>query len=102
MSKTYHDITTDERDEGLKKALEVRRMHAAIKNAVRTKQKSFSWALGNPDSATIRVYSLLLSVPGIGKARAEKILNEAGVMKTRRVQGLGCNQRVKLIELVEG
>lgn len=102
MSKVYHDITAEEREEGFKKALETRRMHAAIKNAVRTKQKDLSWALNNPDAATIRVYSLLLSVPGIGKVRAEKIMNEAGVMKTRRVQGLGCNQRVKIIELVEG
>ena len=102
MSKTYHDITTDERDEGLKKALEVRRMNAAIKNAIRTKQHDIEWALNNPDAHGIRVYQLIMSVPGIGKAKADKIMAQAGIQKNRRVRGLGRKQTENLIELLKG
>lgn len=102
MSKTYHDITTDERDEGLKKALEVRRMNAAIKNAIRTKQHDIEWALNNPDAQGIRVYQLIMSIPGIGKAKADKIMAQAGIQKNRRVRGLGRKQAENLIELLKG
>lgn len=99
---TSAPISTDEeRRKALDKALQTRRMHAAIKNSVRSCTKTFEWALNNPDAKNIRVKQLLMAVPGIGNVKADKMLKAAHVARNRRVKGLGCNQRAALIELVE-
>ncbi|MGW2110024.1 integration host factor, actinobacterial type [Streptomyces sp. NPDC001948] len=53
------------------------------------------------DSEAIRkllVRTLLESLPGIGKIRAQEILTEPEVSESRRVHGLGKQQRVRLLE----
>lgn len=95
-------ITDEQRRAALNAAVEKRRMNAAIKNAIRTKQHDIEWALNNPDAQGIRVYQLIMSVPGIGKAKVDKIMAQAGIQKNRRVRGLGRKQTENLIELLKG
>lgn len=97
---TTPSISDEKRMEGLNAAIEQRRVNAAIKNAVRSKSHTFSWALNNEEAGPIRVYQLIMSVPGVGKVRAERIMAECGISKNRRVRGLGVNQRSKLIEIL--
>lgn len=101
MPNSVPAITDEQRREALAKAIETRRMHSAIKNAVRDRTKTFEWALSCPDAKNIRVKQLLMAVPGIGNVKADKMLEAAHVARNRRVKGLGCNQRAALIELVE-
>ena len=37
-------------------------------------------------------------LPGYGKAKAAKIMDELGISATRRVKGLGARQREQLVE----
>lgn len=46
----------------------------------------------------MKVISVLESLPGIGKVKARKLMDEIGVAETRRLQGLGSNQKERLIQ----
>jgi len=53
-------------------------------------------------AAKIKVLAVLESLPGLGKVKARRVLDEAGVSDTRRVQGLGQHQKEKLLDLLDG
>ena len=44
----------------------------------------------------MKVSALLESVPGVGKVRAKQIMERLGIAESRRVRGLGANQRTAL------
>lgn len=46
----------------------------------------------------MKVVSVLESLPGVGKVKARRLMEEIGISETRRLQGLGENQRKKLFE----
>lgn len=47
--------------------------------------------------ASMRVKAALESMPGIGKVRALAIMEEVGIAATRRISGLGANQKRALL-----
>ena len=49
---------------------------------------------GTPESRA----ALLESLPGVGKVKAKKIMEEIGIADNRRVQGLGQQQKAALLE----
>ncbi len=48
--------------------------------------------------AKLKVVSVLESLPGVGKVRARKLMEELEIKESRRVRGLGTNQRKALLE----
>jgi len=48
----------------------------------------------------LKVVSLLESLPGVGKVKARKIMDDIEIADNRRVQGLGAQQKSKLLELL--
>jgi ribosomal protein S13 len=44
----------------------------------------------------MKVSALLESMPGVGKVRAKQIMEKLGIAESRRVRGLGANQRTAL------
>jgi ribosomal protein S13 len=46
----------------------------------------------------LRVSALLESLPGVGKVRARRIMEEIGISESRRVRGLGTHQVKSLVE----
>ena len=48
----------------------------------------------------MKVSTVLESLPGVGKVRAQKIMEELDISATRRVRGLGSKQRELLLEQV--
>ena len=48
----------------------------------------------------LKVVSLLESLPGVGKVKARRIMEDIGIADNRRVQGLGAQQKSKLLELL--
>ena len=48
----------------------------------------------------LKVVSLLESLPGVGKVKARRIMDDIGIADNRRVQGLGAQQKSKLLELL--
>jgi ribosomal protein S13 len=44
----------------------------------------------------MKVSALLESLPGVGKVRAKQLMERLGIADSRRVRGLGTNQRAAL------
>ena len=48
--------------------------------------------------AKLKVVSVLESLPGVGKVRARHLMSELEISESRRLRGLGTNQRRALLE----
>lgn len=48
--------------------------------------------------AKMKVVAVLESLPGLGKVKARRLMEEVGISDSRRVQGLGEKQRRALLE----
>jgi len=54
-------------------------------------------ASDDPNVAKLKVVSMLESLPGVGKVKARRVMDEVGIADNRRVQGLGAQQRAALL-----
>ena len=52
----------------------------------------------NDTVGKMKVLAVLESLPGVGKVRARRAMEEIGIADTRRVRGLGDQQRRALLE----
>jgi predicted nucleic acid-binding OB-fold protein len=88
-------LTEQQRQQALRKAAEARQKRAELRRKLKAGEVSFTEVLNRRDPIVLRmkVSSLLESLPGIGKARAQKLMKDAGISPTRRVQGLGSRQK---------
>ena len=85
-------------------AVAARRARAAVKNDVNTgvRRASEVVAAGLDDAgcpeAGLRVRDLLLSIPGLGPVRGDRMLEALSIKPAKRVGGLGRHQQVRLLE----
>ncbi len=93
-------LSPEQRTAALHKAAAARKERAELKDRLKRGQLSLAELLSEPNDvvAKMRVSALLESLPGIGKVRAEKLMRELHISETRRVRGLGTNQRRALLE----
>lgn len=83
-------------------AVAARRARAAIKHAIESGERTAldvaetSWRDRTAPEASLRVTELLTSIPGIGRVRAERFLDELEISPRKRVGGLGTRQRPRL------
>lgn len=91
-------LSEAQRQEALRKAAEARQKRAELRRQLKSGEANINDILNRDDSivARMKVSSLLESLPGVGKARAQKIMQQAGISPTRRVQGLGSKQKEAL------
>jgi len=95
------NLTEEQRKEYLARAAAARRARAELRRDLKDGKVSFADVMGrieDPVVARMRVVTLLESLPGYGKARAQAILEEVGIAETRKVQGLGSRQRTELMD----
>lgn len=99
---TPPQLTPEQRTAALAKAAEARTARAEIKNRLKMGSMSLSDALASDDGfvGKLKVVSLLESLPGVGKVKARRIMAEIEIADNRRVQGLGAQQKSKLLELL--
>jgi hypothetical protein len=93
-------LTPEQRQAALDKAAAARKERAEVKDALKHGKLSLREVLAS-DSEAIRkmpVRALLESLPDIGKVRAQKLLAELEISESRRVRGLGTQQRERLLE----
>ena len=93
-------LTDEERRAALKKAVETRQKRAELKKKIKAGQVSLSQVLNdtsNPVVAKMKISALLKSLPGVGKARAQKLMTKIGIDESRRIQGLGSKQKEALL-----
>jgi hypothetical protein len=93
-------LTTEERRAALAKAAVVRRERAEVKDALKRGRLLLGEVLAADTDAVRKmpVRALLESLPAIGKARATRLLDELDISQSRRVRGLGVQQRDRLLE----
>jgi hypothetical protein len=93
-------LTPEQRAAALEKAAEARRRRAEVKNRLKHSGASLTTVLNDGEKDDIigkmKVSAVLEAMPGVGKVRAQRIMEKLGISPTRRVRGLGANQRAAL------
>ncbi len=97
---TPPQLTPEQRAAALQKAAEARAARAEIKARLKRGGMTLSEALSSDDAdvGKLKVVSLLESLPGCGKVKARKVMEDIGIADNRRVQGLGSQQREALLK----
>jgi len=95
-------LTADQRQAALEKAAEARRVRAELKERLKMGSISLSELFDQAETDDIigklKVLALLESLPGIGKVKARRVMEDIGISESRRVRGLGEQQRKALLE----
>jgi hypothetical protein len=95
-------LTPEQRQAALDKAAASRRERAEVKNRLKHAGATLAEVIHEGQSNEVvgkmRVSELLQSIPGIGKVRAEQVMDRLNISRTRRVRGLGVNQVSALLE----
>lgn len=95
------NLSDADRKAALKKAAEARAQRAAVRARIKSGDLSFADAMKKSDDpivARMKVSALLESLPGFGKAKAQRVMEELDISESRRVQGLGARQRELLMD----
>ncbi|MGH8922127.1 MAG: integration host factor, actinobacterial type, partial [Actinomycetes bacterium] len=97
---TPPQLTPEQRSAALAKAAEARTARADIKQRLRNSSMSLAEALASDDVnvAKLKVVSLLEALPSVGKVKARQVMADIGIADTRRIQGLGTNQKKALLD----
>ena len=94
-------LTPEQRQAALAKAAKVRRERAEVKEKLKLGSIDLSELLtmadGNETVGKMKVLSVLESLPGLGKVKARRLMETVGISESRRLQGLGSNQRQALL-----
>jgi hypothetical protein len=93
-------LTPEQRAAALEKAAQARKDRAEVKNKLKHATMTLPQVLkeGQTDDVIgkMKVSALLEAMPGVGKVRAKQIMERLGIAESRRVRGLGANQRTAL------
>ena len=103
-------LTPEQRQLALEKAAVARRQRAEVKDKLKigslTLRELFDAADRGYEAgdmlAKLKVVSVLESLPCVGKVRARHIMSELEISESRRLRGLGANQRRALLEKFAG
>jgi hypothetical protein len=95
-------LSPEQRTAALAKAAEARTARAELKEKLKMGSVTLAEALAKADSdeviGKLKVLALLESLPGLGKVKARRVMEEIGISETRRVRGLGPQQRASLLQ----
>ena len=93
-------LSDEQRKEALEKAAAARHARAELRDQIKKGEITLEEVLDSDDPVATRmkVSALIESLPGYGKAKATKIMDELGISASRRVKGLGARQREQLLE----
>ncbi len=90
-----------QRQAALEKAAAARRQRAELKEKLKAGSLSLKELFDRGDRdeilAKLKVVSVLESLPGVGKVRARRLMQELDISESRRLRGLGRNQREALL-----
>ena len=93
-------LTPEQRAAALEKAAAARRTRAELRERLKRSNASLAEVLaeGERDEAIgkMRVSAVLESMPGVGKIRAQRIMERLSISASRRGCGLGAHQRAAL------
>jgi signal recognition particle GTPase len=95
-------LTPEQRRAALEKAAQARQKRAEVKEQLKSGRLTladlFVQADGDEMVGKLKVVSMLESLPGVGKVRARRLMQELDISESRRLRGLGDNQRQRLLD----
>jgi hypothetical protein len=95
-------LTPEQRTAALKKAAEARTARAELKEKLKMGSVTLAEALAKADSddviGNMRVLAMLEALPGVGKVKARRLMEDIEIAENRKVRGLGPKQRLALLE----
>lgn len=94
-------ISDDVRRAALAKAAEVRRERAELRTQLKAGDISLTDLLDRVEDDVVgkmKVLAVLESLPGVGKVKARRTMEQIGISESRRVRGLGTRQRSQLLD----
>ncbi|OLL20085.1 MULTISPECIES: integration host factor, actinobacterial type [unclassified Rhodococcus (in: high G+C Gram-positive bacteria)] len=95
-------LTDEQRTAALAKAAEVRKARSELLAAVKAGELDVSAVLDKAETDEVvkktKVSALIKALPGIGAVKAAKLLEQLSIPDTRRIGGLGANQRQALLD----
>lgn len=96
-------LTTEQRQEALKKAKEARIKRAEVRDRLRSGKLTVKQVIDmkeDPCIGRMKVATLIETLPGYGKAKSIKLMNELQIAESRRLKGLGERQEAALLERI--
>lgn len=93
-------LTEEQRRQALAKAAEARRRRAELKERLKSGGITFRDILERTDDDVVgkmKVSAVLESLPGVGRVRSRKIMEQLRISSTRRLRGLGEKQKQNLL-----
>lgn len=98
-------LSPEQRQAALAKAAQVRRERAELKDHLKAGRVSLKELLSRADSSEtvgkMKVLAALEALPGTGKVKARRLMEQVGISESRRLKGLGAKQREALLEASE-
>jgi hypothetical protein len=95
-------LTPEQREQALAKAAAARRARAELKDQLKSGNLSLAQLLERADAdehaGGMKVLAVIESLPGVGKVKARRTMDQIGIADTRRVRGLGDQQKKALLE----
>ena len=94
-------LSAEERAKALEKAKEARIKRAQVREDLKSGKLTLKQVVAMKDDPVIgrmKVSTLIETLPGYGKAKSEKIMNELQIAEGRRLRGLGERQEKALLE----
>ena len=99
-------LSPEQRQAALDKAAAGRRQRAELKDKLKMGSLSLKELFDQSERDEVvgkmKVLVVLESLPGVGKVRARRIMEEVDISEARRVRGLGEQQRKALLRLFPG
>ena len=99
-------LSPEQRQAALDKAAVARRARAELKEKLKMGSLNLKELLhqsaGDDIIGKMKVLAVLESLPGVGKVKARRTMEEIGISETRRIRGLGDQQRAKLLDAFSG
>jgi hypothetical protein len=100
ISMALPTLTPEQRQAALAKASEARKARSELLAALKSGTTSMIEVLAREDDVAkkTKVAAAVKALPGYGPAKAAAVLAQAGIPDTRRIGGLGDQQRRRLTE----
>ncbi|MBN2113798.1 MAG: integration host factor [Acidimicrobiia bacterium] len=94
-------LTPEQRAQALAKAAAARQQRAAVKQALKEGSLTLAGLLARAETddavGGLKVSAALVSLPGLGKVKAARLMERLGIAESRRLRGLGVKQKEALI-----
>lgn len=93
------NLTEEQRAAAREKAIAARRARAEAKQQLKNGTLTLTDILQSEEQViqNTRVSAVLEALPGVGKVRARSIMEKLDIASSRKVKGLGKNQRAALL-----